>query len=467
MKTPLLGDRAFYKRAAMIGIPIALQNLLTTSGSIVDTIMIGSLGELAVAGVGICAQFASLLIYAIYGFFSGGIIFYTQYWGIKNEEGIGKAYSLTLSCMLLFGLLFGFVAIFAPEWILSIYTDKTAIREIAVPYLRILGVGFPLQILAFAASGLLRSTEQVRLPLYASIASLFTNMFLNWVLIFGKLGFPAMGVQGAAIATVAGNAVNVIVIYAYCLWVRHRAFILAFRSFFRWDREFLKEYFSKSVFLLANEGFMGAGLMIINIVTGRQNEMAIAALAVFRVIEQIVMSFFRGFSSASAVMVGMEIGAGRHMNGYTYAKRFAVICPVFVFVVCVIQFLLRTPLLSAFGLGAEAMEYGQQMLLIFIACATARCCNWICNDNFRAGGESRFGALIEIVCMYAFTIPSMLLAGLVFKLPFAVVFICMYMDDFVRVGLVIWYMRAGKWVKPVTEEGKRAIPAFRELLSKR
>jgi Na+-driven multidrug efflux pump len=312
----------------------------------------------------------------------------------------------------------------------------------------------------------MRSTEQVKIPLYASIAALITNIFFNWVLIYGKLGFPVLGVEGAAIATVLGNGVNVVVLYIYCFFDKKRPFLLDFKNYINWDMALIKQYFSKSLFIVANEIFMGIGFMITNIVTGRQDEMAIAALAVFRVIEGIVFSFFRGFTNAGSVMVGMEVGAGNHLKGYTRAKQFALLTPVSILLVCSVQFLFREPLLGIFGLGAQATDYGKQMLLIYIFFATVRMCNWICNDIFRAAGESVFGTVVEIICMYVFTIPAMLLAGIVFHAPFAVVFACMYTDDIIRIALIVRYMNSGKWVKPVTDVGRDALPEFKKLLRK-
>ncbi|MCI8442322.1 MAG: MATE family efflux transporter [Provencibacterium sp.] len=466
MKTPLLGDKAFYRQATAIGLPIALQNLLTTSGSMVDTMMIGSQGELAVAAVGICSQYAaSLLVSAIFGFFNGGTIFYAQYWGVKNEKGISRSFGLTTSCMLGITLLFALAAILIPEQILSIYTDKESIRQIAAPYLRLLGFAMPLQILSMALSGLLRSTGQVRVPLYASIASLITNTSLNWMLIYGHCGLPAMGVVGAAAATLASSLVNAVLLISYCFYDKQRPFLRISWEHLCWSRDFMRQYFGKSLPIAANEIFMGIGFMIINIVVGRQNEMAIAAMAVFRVIEGIVFSFFRGFTNASAVMVGSQIGAGNHLKGYTQAKQFALLCPLVVFGICILQVIFRESLLGIFGLGPQALEYGRQMLVIFVVAATMRTCNWICNDSFRAGGESMFGTVVEIVCMYLFTVPTMILSGLVLHLPFAAVFICVYMDDYIRFFLVIWYMNSGKWVKPITPEGEKALPAFRALLA--
>lgn len=465
MKTPLLGDKAFYKQAAAIGLPIALQNLLTTSGSMVDTMMIGSQGELAVAAVGICSQFAtSLLVSAIFGFFNGGTTFYSQFWGVRDEKGIGRAFGLTASCILSIALLFSLAAILVPEQILRIYTDKENIRQIAAPYLRVIGFAMPLQMFVFALSGVLRSTGQVRVPLYASIVALITNTSLNWLLIYGRFGLPTLGVQGAAIATLISSIVNAALLVAYCFYDKQRPFLRISREHLRWSRDFLRQYFGKSMPMAANEIFMGIGFMIINIVLGRQSEAAIAAMAVFRVVENIVFSFFRGFTNASAVMVGSKIGAGEHLQGYTQAKQFALLCPVVVFFICILQVVFHDPLLGIFSLGPQALAYGRQMLVVFVIAATMRSCNWICNDSFRAAGESMFGTIVEIACMYLFTVPAMVLTGLVWRLPFIVVFTCVYMDDYIRFFLVLWYMNSGRWVKPITPEGMAALPEFRERM---
>lgn len=464
MKTPLLGDKSFYKIAIAVGLPIALQSLLTASGSMVDMFMISNQGELAVSAVSICARYAALMFSAFFGFFNGGTIFFAQFWGVKDEQGISRAYGLTVVCTLFLGLLFGAIAFFAPEWILRIYTDKDDIRQMAVPYLRILGIGLPFQVFAFVLSGLMRSTKQVKIPLYASIAALLTNTSLNWILINGQLGMPALGVRGAAIATVISNVVNVVILFVFGVFDKQRSFLFRFRDHYRWNMPFVKQYFSKSLFIVANEIFMGAGFMIIDVVAFRQDASAIAVLGVFRVIEGIVFSFFRGFSNASSITVGQKIGNGDHLGGYTDAKRYALLCPAVIVVVCILQWIFSEPLLSIFGLSSMAMGYGKQMFLVYIIAATMRTCNWICNDTFRAGGESVFGTVVEIICMVVFTIPAMVLSGIVFQLPFIVVFICMYTDDYVRNWLILRYMNSAKWIKPVTEKGREALPAFHAVL---
>lgn len=463
MKTKLWGDKKFFREVWILAVPVAIQNLLITSASMVDTIMLGSVGETAVAAVGMCAQFSTFLFAAFFGFAHGGTIFFSQFWGAQDEHGIRKAYGLTMSCTMIVGLLFASFAIFAPELIMGIYTDKPSVQQLGVPYLRIVGFSFPLQVLAFVMSSLLRSTERVKIPLYASIASLITNTFVNWLLIYGKFSLPRMGVRGAAVGTVVAAIVNVAVLYLYCIRDKNR-FILRIREHYGWSKAFIKQYFAKSMFIVCNELFIGIANLVINIILGRQAESGLAALAVFRVIEGLVFSFFRGLTTASGVIVGKQIGAGEHTAGYRDAKRFVLLTPLITFCVCLLIVFLRAPLLRIFGLGADATTYGMGMLLFYLVAAPVRLCNWICNDNMRAGGDPVFGTIIEIVGIFCLTIPLMALAGLTWHWPFLAVFSLMYLDDFVRVGINIWYINTGRWIRPVTDEGKRTIAGFRLMM---
>lgn len=463
MKTNLVGDKKFFGEIWTLAVPVAIQNLLITSASMVDTMMLGSVGETAVAAVGMCAQFSSLLFAAFFGFAHGGTIFFSQFWGARDEHGIRKAYGLALSCMMVVGILFAGFAIFAPELIMRIYTDKPSVQALGIPYLRIVGFSLPLQVLAFAMSALLRSTERVKIPLYASIASLITNTLINWLLIHGMFGLPQMGVRGAAIGTLAAAVVNVAVLYFFCFRDKNR-FILAVREHYGWSKAFIKQYFAKSMFIVCNELFIGIANLVINVILGRQAESGLAALAVFRVIEGLVFSFFRGLTTASGVIVGKQIGAGDHQEGYRDAKRFVLLTPLVTLAVCLLIVLFRAPLLSVFGLGADAMAYGMEMLLFYVIAAPVRLCNWISNDNMRAGGDPVFGTVIEITGIYCITIPIMAMAGLVWHWPFIFVFMLMYLDDFIRVGINIWYINSGRWIRPVTEDGRKTIFAFRALM---
>ncbi len=451
--------KAFIKSVMAIAVPVALQNLLTTTGSMIDTMMLAPLGELTVGAVGLCAQFSSLMFTGYWGFVGGGMLFFAQYYGAKDDEGINRSYGITLSFMMLVGFLFGLAAILFPDAIMRIYTDKTSIQQIGVKYLRIIGFAYPLQVYSMACSALLRTTDKVRIPLYAGAASVVTNCGLNWLLIEGHWGFPALGVQGAALATVIAAVVNVLVILI-CAKAQKHPYLLRVDRHFRWKKENLKEYLQKCFPIICNEVLIGVGAFVMNIVLGRQSEQAIAGLAVFRTLEGFIIGFFAGFSNAASVLVGKEVGAGNLKLAYERAKRVVLLCDTFILLGCLFLIAVHSPLLHAMSLSGESFDLCLGMLLIYSMAALFRMGNWTQNDTYRSAGDAATGTILEITFMYLLVLPCVCLSGLVFKAPFLVVFACCYVDEPIRFLLMQRHMYSGKWVRPVTPEGRAALPAF-------
>lgn len=453
------------KDVSVIGIPVALQNLLTTTGSMIDTMMISSLGERFVASVGLCSQFSFLMFSCYWGFVGGGCLFFSQFWGAKDDDGINKSYGITLACMMTVSFIFAILGIFCPQNVLRMYTDKISIIEIGIDYVKIVAWAYPMQVLAVAMSSLLRCTERVKIPLYASVASVFTNTFLNWVLIFGNLGAPALGVQGAAIATVVAAFVNVLIIIICALSIRY-PYLFKFSKFFKWDKAFLKLYFQKCLPILCNEFFLGSGIMVVNIVLGHQVEEAIAAVAVFRTIEGLVIGFFAGFSSSASVLVGKAVGAGETKDAYDKAYRIVYLCMTTIVALVLVLFAVHSPLLHVMNLNGLAFDYATGTIFIYGAACVIRMGNWTQNDTFRSAGDAIYGTVLEIIFMYILVLPCLLITNFVFKAPFLVVFAMCYIDEPVRFILMQIHMYSAKWIKPVTPEGKKGLAKFLESRTK-
>ena len=455
--------RNFFKAVLTLALPIAFQNLLSTTASMVDTIMIGSEGELAVAAVGVCSQISSLFFSCYFGFAGGALLFFSQYWGAKNIKGINKTFGISMLCVLIIAIVFGGFAVIRPDLLLGLYTDKANLIEIGIPYIRIVGFSYPLTVATMIIGFLLRSTERVKAPLVCSIAGLVVNMILNWLLIYGRFGLPKMGPAGAAVGTLCSSIVTVAMLLVILL--RDQSEVrLRLKEMFGWEKEFIGVYVKKCFPIICNELLYGVGQMFINIVIGHQAESAIAAMAAFRVLEGFVFAFFAGLSDASSVVVGKEVGAGNHMSGYKYMKKFAMLCPLITFIIVAIFVSINQPLLGLFGLGAEALSYGKYMLLIYLVMGTIRTCNYIMNSCYRAGGDPIFGTVLEITCLFIIAVPATWVAGMVLHLPFLAVFAFVYTDEIIRLIFELWYTRSGRWVKPVTEEGMATLEDFRKQL---
>ena len=450
---------SFLKEVATIAVPVALQNLLTTTGSMVDTMMIASLGQTEIGAVGLCAQFSSLMFSSYFGFVGGGMLFFSQFFGAKDDDGINRSYGLTLTFILTVGLLFGILGVFFPEAVMHLYTDKASIQKVGVEYLRIAGFSYPLVVCTMGMASLLRCTGQVRIPLLASIASVLTNIVLNWILIFGNLGMPALGVRGAAAATVIAQGTGVLLMAILARRAGH-PYLLAVKEHFRWTGSFVKIYLRKCFPIIMNEFLIGAGNMIISIVMGRQIEQAIAALAVFKTLEGLVIGFFAGFSSAASVLVGTRAGAGKIDSAYRRGWRLVYLCQGFIGVLCLILLALHTPILTAMGMRGESFSIAFGMLCIYAVAAVIRMGNWTQNDTFRAAGDAAFGTILEILFMWAVVIPTVWVTGMVRHLPVLVVFACCYIDEPIRYVLMQRHLFSGKWIKPVTPEGRAALKGW-------
>ena len=452
--------RSFLPRLAAIAIPVALQNLLTTTASMVDTMMVAPLGELSVGALGLCGQFSSLMFSGYWGFVGGGMLFFAQFYGAKDERGIEWSYGMTWTCMMTVAVLFGSAAVLAPELVMSLYTDKQAIRDIGVQYLRIVGFAYIMQVFSMAMSCLLRATERVRIPMAASVASVGTNLFLNWVFIYGHLGVPAMGIRGAALATTCAAAVNMLAIYALARATGY-PYLFRVRAHFRWSRAALRQYFRKCFPILCNEVLIGIGNMVINVTLGRQSEEVIAAIAVFRTLEGLVIGFFAGFANAASVLVGTCVGAGELDTAFERAKRLVYLCSGVILLAGLGILSLRRPILTAMSLSGPSYEAGVRLVSIYVAVAVIRMGNWIQNDTYRASGDAVTGTVLEIVFMYALVLPCVLGSAFWLKLPYWAVFLCCYIDEPIRYVLMQRHFYSGKWIRPVTEKGLAALPAFR------
>lgn len=451
----------FLKHIAIIAVPVALQNLLTTTGSMVDTIMLASIGEKAVGAIGLCAQFSSLMFSGYWGFIGGGMLFFAQYWGAKDDEGITRSYGMTLLFMMTVGLVFAALAICVPEFVMGVYTDKAEIQAIGISYLRIVGFAYPLQILAMAMSALLRSIEQVRIPLYGGIASVVANCFFNYLFIFGKCGLPKMGASGAAVGTVLAGIVNLLVLIGFVLY-KKIPYVLEFSKHFRWTRSAVAQYLEKCFPIICNEVLIGVGNMLINVVLGRQTEQAIAAVAVFRTMEGLVIAFFSGFSNAASVLVGKEVGAGNHETAFQRAKRLVYLCSGIIGVACLVLLLVHNPLLHTLGLSGESYRIGTGMLIIYSVAAIIRMGNWAQNDTYRSAGDAAFGSILEITFMYLMVLPFVYLSNFYFHAPFLLVFAFCYIDEPIRYILMQRHLYSGKWIRPVSGPGMATIEEFRK-----
>ena len=400
--------KQFLKNLAIIAIPVALQNMLTTTGSMIDTMMIAPLGETTVGAVGLCAQFSSLMFAGYWGFFGGGMLFFSQYWGAQDDDGIDHSYGLTLTCMMIVGLTFGAFAIFAPETVMKLYTDKESIQVIGAEYLRIIGFGYPVQVFSMAMSALLRSTERVRIPLFASIASVASNIFLNWVFIYGKFGLPEMGVRGAALATILSQAVS-------CAWVVR--FLCSEKSTLRLraknllpDMKLLLPCLALglSPFLMQiTENLVAVSF---NVTLLRfAGDTAVGAVTVLTTTMSLCMQLLHGLTQGAQPIMSFNYGAG---NGQRVRETFRILfisCLTGSMLVWAVCMLFPGTVAGMFTPDAELSSYTAWAMRIYMAASGIFGIQIACQQSFVALGQAKVAIFLALLRKVILLIPLILL----------------------------------------------------------
>ena len=303
-------DREYFHQVFRFALPIALQNLVTSSLNMVGVLMIGQLGEVPVAAVGLANQMFFLLQLVLFGITSGAAIFTAQLWGKQDLPNIRKVLSLGLVLAEAASLVFFSLAVFKPELVLGIYSKDPAVVAMGSEYLHIFGAAYLFFAVTMSFGVVLRSIGDVKTPMTISILALGFNTFLSYVLIFGELGFPALGVRGAAMAALISRVLEctimVIVVYRYRPIVAVRL-----RDFFGLDFSFVGRVFKPMLPVILNETFWALGITAYFAVYARMGTDSLAAMNIVASIENMAFVLTFGLAHATAIMVGNRIGAGR------------------------------------------------------------------------------------------------------------------------------------------------------------
>ena len=445
--------RSFYKTMLSLAIPVALQNLLFSSFTLIDTLMIGALGDTPLAAVGMAGKWSWFFNIVLYGFASGAGVFIAQYFGAGDVRGIRRTYGLVTIGSLGASLLFRAAALIMPETIVGLFTkDPEAIR-IASVYLRIIALSYPFQALAKAGGMVLQSTQKVAIPFVGAACSVATNVVLNALLIFGLCGFPALGVAGAAIASALAAVVNTAVIFL--LGVKKRTHLYApIKELLDISGSFVRDYVRISAPALFNETTWALGNLGYNAIFGHISTEAYAAMTVVKSIEDLTTIAIWGMGSSCAVMIGSYVGRGNLDMAKVCGRRHLALTTLFSLGVGVLVIALRAPIMGLFGVSDTVRALSSSLLIIYGLEAAARNLPYmmVCGI-FRSGGDTKFGLIVDIISLYLIGLPLTAFVGLVLNASVPMTYLTMYLvEDVFKCFVYGRHFFSGKWIKPVIKE---------------
>ncbi len=450
----IVKNKDFYKTAAGIAVPIALQGLITNGVNIMDTIMVGSLGETQLSAVSLANQFINIFHIFCMGIGMGASVLVARYYGMKDHSSLKKTVTIMLRLCLIMAALFCAVTIFFPTPIMKIYTNVSGILSFGTRYLKYSVASYFLLGLSLTCTIVLRNVGQIKLPLYTSIAAFFVNVGANYIFIFGKLGVAAMDVAGAAIGTLIARIFEFLVICGY-LFIKDRRIGYRIKDLFSPVGKLWREYIRISIPVLVSDGILALGNNSVAMVIGRLGESFVAANAVTAVTQQLSSVMISGFSQAGAIVTGHTLGQGDRDKAYRQGYGFLGLGFIFGLVAAGIILLISAPMISAYNLSPQTRQIARQLMWSISIIVIFQATNSIMTKGvLRGGGDTKMLMLTDNLFLWVASLPLGIITGLWLHLPAFWIYFSLKFDQVLKAIWCVLRLRSGKWIKKIRSEGE-------------
>ncbi len=444
-----LGNADLYRMVSLIALPIALQNLIQIGVNMMDTIMLGTLGETALSASALANQFITIYHICCMGIGMGASVLVSRFWGMQDMKSLKKTVTIMLRLCVGFALVFAVLTALFPAQIMRIYTpEQDVIREgcryffWSVPTYFLLG-------LSLDCTLVLRSMGMAIVPLVCSILGFMSNLFFNYVFIFGKFGAPRMEVAGAALGTLIARVIEFAMIGGYFFFKEKK---LAYRItdiFMKCD-DLIKEYLVISIPVVISDGLMALGNSAVAMIMGRIGTAFVSANSITTVTQQLTTVLTQGVAQAGCIVTGHTLGQGdrekAQMDGYT----FAIFGLVMGALAGLIVFLISGPVVSMYNITDETKDIAMQLMSSIAIILVFQSANSILAKGvLRGGGDTRFLMLADVLFLWIASVPLGILAGLIWHLPAFWVYFFIKIDQIIKCVWCVLRLRSGKWIKAI------------------
>ncbi|MDD2955421.1 MAG: MATE family efflux transporter [Oscillospiraceae bacterium] len=448
----LVRDRIFYKKLLTISVPIALQNLITFGVSMMDTVMVGQVGEVQLTAASLAGQIGFIYMIINFGLSSGCGILTAQFWGKKDTESIRMVMNMAYRLAVSIAAAFTLAALLLSEQLMRIYTVDEAVIAEGVRYLRVVGLTYVLYGFTLVSLGILRTVGTVNISVVIYSVSFVVNVFFNWVFIFGNLGAPALGIVGAALGTLIARVAEFLLV-CWFLFFRENQICFRPRHFLgRIRREIWSSYGRYGIPVLCNEVCWSIGNSMTAVVMGRVGSEMVAANSIAGVVSQFASVLVQGVANSAAVITGNTIGAGEYEKAKKQAGTFAALSILFGLLAAGLVLATRTAAVDFYNVSDSTKALAHQMMTVLAGVCffqSVGSVNLI--GTLRGGGDSRFVLMCDVGSLWAFAVPAGFLTGLVFHWPAAVVYLFLRIDEAVKAVACLLRLISGKWVRDVTQ----------------
>ncbi len=447
-------DKNFLRKTVMIALPVAMQGMLNTVVNLVDNLMIGSLGSTAIASVGLANKVFFVFTLLVFGINSGSGVLAAQYWGNQDVKSIKKVLGLALSLAVTGSAAFMIPACANPRMLMRIFTTSEASIGMGAAYLAVAAFSYPCTAVTNTYVGMLRAVNRVKEPVVISCAAIVTNIVFNYILIFGKFGAPAMGVVGAALATLIARMVEMTLILCV-VYLGRTPLAGGARDLFGWSRAFLRKFFVTALPVICNEFIWGLGTTIYSMAYGRMGDDAVAAITIATTIQDLVVVLFQGLSAATAVILGNEMGAGNLKRAETYGKNFFILQFLVTVVMAGVCVSLRWSFISLYqpGISDGVAQSVSRCIIVFALFSPFRMFNYVnVVGVLRSGGDTAMCLFIDTSGVWFIGIPLAFIGGLWLKQPIHIVYAMVTLEEVYKAVVGYVRYRQKKWLRNLAVE---------------
>lgn len=443
----LVTDRTFYKRAMLLIIPVVLQNCINQGVNMMDTIMVGKLGEVAISASSLANQFYLIFTFLCMGISAAGLVLASQYWGAGLTETVHKVFDLILQFISTAGCIFAVVSFLFPNQIMAIYTNDPEVIAAGAGYLRITALVYLPHGISLVISNVIRSVGNASLGLYISLISFVVNIGCNYIFIFGKLGCPAMGVQGAALGTLCARMVELIVCVVYMLRFEkelryHGKTLLKLPS-----RALLGEFLRLGLPAVISDSILALAASAISIILGHMGREVVSAYAIITVLERLCTVAVTGVSSASGVLIGQSVGQRQYERAMKEGWSFLAMSAGIGILGAVLVQVAGVWSVGLYDIGPETIAVAYAMITadaFIMPFQTAQ--TTLSKGILRGGGDTRFLMVADVILQWIVSIPLGYLCGIVLGISPFWVLIALRADYFLKCVWLVFRLKSGKWI---------------------
>ncbi len=443
-------EQGFYRRMLSIAFPVMLQNFITSFLNMIDTVMVGKLGETEIAAVGIANQYFFFFLMFIIGLGAGCGVFIAQFWGAKDIKNIRRILGIGLSSGLLVAGVFMLVGYCFPVQVIAVFNREAQVLALGSSYLQIVLASYLFTGITVLLTFAHRSLGQAMMPTVISAVALAVNAFFNYVLIFGHFGAPALGVAGAAWATLIARVIETILLVGMT-YFRKGILAAAWHELTDFTFGFFRNAYRTIAPVIFNDICWGLASLVYSIVYGRMGTQAVASIQICNTITNLYLVVFFGLSNAAAVMIGNSVGAGREKLAVDYASTF-VRLSFLVGISLGLLLALTSPLTLRF-FNVSPQVHHDTLLILYIVAAifTARVLGiTVIVGILRGGGDARYAFLSESFTMWFIGVPLTILGAMVLKLPVYLVYGLATVEEVTKCCLGLFRVKSGRWIRNVT-----------------